>query len=289
MSIFLLKYLAKIPFSVLYRLSDVLYYVIYYIAGYRKNVVSENLKKAFPEKSSAEIAKIRKKFFRYFCDLTLETIKLQNMDNADFKKRVRITNPELPDLFYVQQKSIILLTMHYANWEWSSYLQACLKHRILAVYKPLHNLKYDTYINDNRKKFGAEMVPNRYVLRRILRARDNDETLALWMAGDQTPPLYHKFWLTFLNQEAMFYPGPAVIAHKFNYPVILQKTTRKARGQYEITFELLTENPSGYSDAEIMKLYIKKMEETIRKQPEYYLWSHKRWKHVRPAGVPLQE
>lgn len=136
---------------------------------------------------------------------------------------------------------------------------------------------------------GVEMIPNNHVLKQVIKSREKDETILLWLAGDQTPPLYHTFWLRFLNQDTLFYPGPASISRRFKYPVFFQKTIKTGRGHYETSFELLMEDPENYSEAGIMKAYIQKMEETIREQPEYYLWSHKRWKHKRPTDVSLHE
>jgi Kdo2-lipid IVA lauroyltransferase/acyltransferase len=181
-----------------------------------------------------------------------------------------------------------VLTMHYNNWEWGSAFPLFLKHKILGVYKPLHNLRFDHYMNRNRARFGAEMVSNSLILRRVIKAHNEQQPVFIWLAGDQTPPWFHKFWLMFLNQETMFYPGPAAISRRFNYPIIFQKTVKKKRGFYETTFEVLFENPAQFSETEIMKTYIRKMEETIREQPAYYLWSHKRWKNKRPENVPMK-
>lgn len=289
MGLFLLKQLARLPFGWLYLLSNFLFIVVYHVVGYRRKVVFENLKKAFPEKTENEIRQLSKRFYRHFSDLTFEVIKMGNMNAADFKKRVDVKNTDLLHQFYEQKRSLVTLTMHFNNWEWSSCLTLYVKHKPFAVYKPLHNEKFNNYLNRNRSKMGAEMIPNNQVLRRIIRARENDELFFLWLAGDQTPPWYHTFWLRFFNQEALFYPGPASISRRFNYPVIFQKTIKKSRGKYETSFEVLFENPKDYSEAQIMKAYIRKMEETIREQPAHYLWSHKRWKNQRPKDIPMMD
>ena len=287
MGIFLLKQIARLPFGSLYLLSKCLYIVVFHVIGYRRKVVLENLKNAFPEKSEKEIRQLRKQFYNHFSELTVEIIKLGNMDATDFKKRVVVKNIQLLHRYFEQKKSVVTLTMHFNNWEWSSCLALHLKHCSLGVYKPLHNRKYNDYINQNRSRMGAEMIPNSQVLRRIIKAREQDETFFLWLAGDQTPPWHFKSWFRFFNQDALFYPGPAAISRRFNYPVLFQKTIKKSRGIYETSFEVLFENPKDYSEAQIMKAYIQKMEETIREQPANYLWSHKRWKNKRPGNVPL--
>jgi len=283
-----LKLIARLPFVLIYLLSDIFYFFVYYVAGYRKKVVITNLRNAFPEKTDPGLKKIAKKYFHHFSDLMLESIKMSHMSVDDFKKRMIIVNPELVNQFYNQGKSVVVLTMHYNNWEWGCSFPLHQKHTILGVYKQLHNLKFDTFINRNRACMGAELVQNKNTLRRVLRAEKQNEPVFVWLAGDQTPHLEQEFWFTFLNQDALFYPGPAVISKKFNLPVFFQKIEKTGRGKYKTTFELLFENPSQYSEAEIIKAYIQRMEMVIREKPEFYLWSHRRWKHKRPEHLPLQ-
>ncbi|MBW6534414.1 MAG: lysophospholipid acyltransferase family protein [Mariniphaga sp.] len=282
-----LKLVARFPFWLIYGLSNLFYLVVYYFIGYRKKVVDQNLRNSFPEKSDAEIKKITKQFYRHFCDLTLEVIKLGHIKMKDFKKRMKVKNPELINRYFEHGKSVVVLTSHHNNWEWGSVFPLFLKHKILGVYKPLHNLQFDKYINGNRARFGAEMVPNSTVLRRVIKADKANEPVFIWLAGDQTPPANSKFWLKFLHQETPFYPGPAAISRRFNYPVIFQKTVKTKRGYYETSFEVLFENAKEYSETEVMMAYVQKMEETIYIQPAYYLWSHKRWKHKRSEDVPV--
>ncbi len=286
--LFFLKLFAKLPFWLIYFLSDVSYYAIYYGIGYRKKVVLENLRKSFPEMTEKERESIARKFFRHFCDLTLETIKMRSMPEKQFQKRVKAVNPEILAPYYEQGKSVVILSMHYNNWEWAVYLSKFLKHKALAVYKPLQDKQFDAYINKNRSRFGAELVKNAEVLRRVIKAEQQKEIIFLWLAGDQTPPGFHKTWFRFLNQDALFYPGPAAIAKRFNYPVFFQKMEKTKRGVYETTFELLFDDPTKISETEIIKTYIRKLEEVISEMPEFYLWSHKRWKHKRPANIELQ-
>jgi Kdo2-lipid IVA lauroyltransferase/acyltransferase len=286
--IFILKLVARFHFRALYFLSDMFFLLIYHVVRYRKKVVMENLQNSFPEKKEKELKQIARKFYRHFADLTLETIKLASIGETELKKRMTVKNPELINRYFEQKKSVVVLTMHYNNWEWGSAFPLFLRHKILGVYKPLHNLRFDHYMNRNRARFGAEMVSNSLILRRVIKAHNERQPVFIWLAGDQTPPWFHKFWLMFMNQETMFYPGPAAISRRFNYPVIFQKTVKKKRGFYETTFEVLFENPEQFSETEIMKTYIRKMEETISEKPAYYLWSHKRWKNKRPENVPMK-
>lgn len=285
--IFFLKLVARLPFPVIYFLSDILYFVVFYIVKYRKEVVLQNLKNSFPEKTTQEIKTIRKKHYRHFCDLVMESVKMFHMTKSDYERGMEIGNPEIINEYFEKGKSVVVLTMHYNNWEWSNCFPREVKHRILGVYKPLHNERFDKLMTEAREEQGTEMVPNAKVLRRVIKAQQDNELVFTWLAGDQTPPAFHSHWFTFLNQEAMFYPGPAFISKRFNQPVFYHKIEKKSRGKYISSFELLVENPQDFSENEILARYIQKMEEIIRIKPEFYLWSHRRWKHKRPEDIPL--
>lgn len=275
------------PLKALYLLSDFFYLLIFYLAGYRKKVVYNNLRNSFPEKTEKEIRKIRKRFFHHFADLVIEIIKVSSISEKELQKRMVIKNPEEINRFFEQRRSVVLITMHYNNWEWANISPSSLKHRVLAVYKPLHNQHFDEYFQNVRTRFNAEAIPMAHVLRRLVKANREKELVASGLIVDQTPPAFHKLWTMFLNQETLFYPGPAAISHKFNYPVAFVKIDKIKRGYYELIFETLFENPQNHSEEEIMRACVRKMEETIHAKPEYYLWSHRRWKHKRPSDVPL--
>lgn len=286
--IYFLKALAKFPFWFIYLLSDIFYRIVYYVVGYRKKVVLKNLRNSFPEKTEPEIKEITKKFYHYFSDLTLETVKMRGMKASDFEERMKVSNADVINNYFEQGRSVMVLAMHYNNWEWGTYLSMYLKHKSLAVYKPLKNVQFGKYFNQTRSRFNAELVQNDHILRCLLRHKKQNEPVFVWLAGDQSPISAHDYWFRFLNQEAMFYPGPAFISKKFNHAVFFQKLEKTGRGKYVTTFELLCENPIEKSEIEIIKIYIEKMEEIIREKPEFYLWSHKRWKRKRPGGIPLQ-
>ncbi len=286
--IFFIKIVAKLPFGIIYFISDIFYLFIYYLIGYRKSVVLTNLKNAFPEKTENEINRISKKFYLHFSDLTLETIKMSGMKTPDFEARMKVVNPELINDFFYKGRSVLVLTMHYNNWEWGTYISVHLKHKSLAVYRTLNNSQFDKFMNKTRSGFDAELVKDNHILRHLIRYEKLNIPVFVWLAGDQTPVAAHAFWFRFLNQEAMFYPGPAFISKRFNQPVFFQKIEKTERGKYLTTFEMLCENSQEKSETEIIKMYINKMEEIINKNPEFYLWSHNRWKRKRPEGIQLQ-
>jgi len=287
-AIFFLRQIARFPFWLIYFLSDIFYLVVYYIIGYRKKIVLDNLRNSFPEKSEKELKKISKKYFRHFCDLTLEAIKTHGMSESDANKRMVVKNADEVNRFYDQGKSVVVLTMHYNSWEWSNIIGKHQKHEVLAIYKPMTSLPFNVFMNEGRERFGVTALKDSLTLRTVIEKKKKNELVFIWLAADQTPPAFHKFWMQFLNQDALFYPGPASISKRFNYPVFFQTTKKVKRGYYETSYELLFENSKDISEAKIMSTFVMKMEELIREKPEYYLWSHRRWKHKRPENIPLQ-
>ncbi len=287
-AIFFLRQIARFPFWLIYFLSDIFYLVVYYIIGYRKKIVLDNLRNSFPEKSEKELKKISKKYFRHFCDLTLEAIKTHGMSESDANKRMVVKNADEVNRFYDQGKSVVVLTMHYNSWEWSNIIGKHQKHEVLAIYKPMTSLQFNVFMNEGRERFGVTALKDSLTLRTVIEKKKKNELVFIWLAADQTPPAFHKFWMQFLNQDALFYPGPASISKRFNYPVFFQTTKKVKRGYYETSYELLFENSKDISEAKIMSTFVMKMEELIREKPEYYLWSHRRWKHKRPENIPLQ-
>ena len=282
-----IRIISLLPFWVVFILSDVLFFLLFYVVGYRKKVVLENLRNSFPEKTETEIKQITKKFFQHLADLSVETLKMNGMNAKDYHKRFKVKNPELLNSYFERGQSVVVLTSHFNNWEWGNGFPLYLKHRILGVYKPLHNSVFDEFQKNTRSKFGAELVADSKILRRVITAEKNNEPVFTWLAGDQNPPFSTKFWFRFLNQDTIFFQGPAVISRKFNHPVIFQETKKTWRGKYEVRFELLYENPKNQTDNDIILAFIQRMEKLINERPEYYLWSHRRWKHKLPDGVEV--
>jgi Kdo2-lipid IVA lauroyltransferase/acyltransferase len=286
--VFLCKITARLPFWVIYRLADLFYVFLYYIYKYRRKIVHTNLSLSFPEKSPEEIKRITKKYYHHLSNVGLETIKFYGMTEKQIKDRLKINNLDLYEEYGKQGKSMIVLAMHYNNWEWSHYMQKFIKAQLLVVYNPVKkNKKLERFILDTRERFGAITVPVGQAVRTALEYDGGEKLGSLMLAADQTAPAYSQFWTTFLNQETAFFIVPAKIAIKTNRPIIMHHTKRLGRGQYEVFHYKLIENPSEYTPEEIMLVYVKKLEEIIQAEPEYWLWSHRRWKHKRPENVEL--
>lgn len=285
--IIVLRFIALLPFPVLYFLSDLAYYILFYGIGYRRKVVFNNLTRSFPDKTADEIREISLNYYRHLCDLFFESAKMSRMSADDFRMRMKIRNFEEINRYFEVGRNVIALSSHYCNWEWQSFLSLYLRHHVIGAYKPLQNEKFDLFLNNIREQLGCEVVSMPVTLRRIIEAANRKELVFIWLAADQTPPWNHKFWTLFFNQEAMFFNGPAKIARRFRYPVFFQYTRKIDRGRYETGFELLFENPEEVDEHVIIKTYVERLESLIREKPEYYLWSHKRWKHKRPERLSL--
>jgi len=285
--ILLLKGVSYLPFGLLYLLSDAMYLVVYHLVKYRRGVVESNLRNSFPGKEEAWIAQTAGDYYRYMCDIFVETLKTRTLSAEQLARRMVIVNPEVLNRFYDQGKSVTVMAVHYGNWEWLEHMHLHIRHRQLFVYKPMSNEFFNRFMNGIRSRFGGETTAMNVLLRKLIKARQAGERVMTWLAADQTPPWYHSFWTRFLNQETQFFRGPAQIAKRFGQPVVLQTIRRKSRGHYETSFEVLFEHPEGVDEETIILTYVAKIEAHIQRDPACYLWSHRRWKHHRPDEHPL--
>ena len=271
-----------LPMRVLYVLSDIIYIFVYYLVGYRKKVVRHNLQLSFPDKTKAELLRIEKRAVQHFVDQFMELVKSFTISEKELHKRMSITNPELPDAYYEEKKSIILLSGHYANWEWvTCTVNNSLRHDLSVVYKKLKNKYFDRLIQRSRNKFGVKVVPTKEFYPEILTNLKNKKTGAYGFLADQSPKKeLIKYWGNFMGMEIPVVIGPETIARKLNLPVFYFKTVRLRRGFYQSTFVLLEENPKQAAPYKITNKYMSELEKQIRKNPEYYFWTHKRFKHL---------
>jgi KDO2-lipid IV(A) lauroyltransferase len=279
----LLTLLSLLPFWLLYALSDLLFFLVYRILKYRKTVVLENLHNAFPEKSSEELNTIARKFYHHFCDLLVESFKLKTISEKELAKRMVVSNPELVNQYFAEGQSVLVLTMHYNNWEWNSFLPYYLKHRCLLVYNPARNLTWDGFINRMRSRFGGELISTKKIVKTVLNYKKKQQSTFTWLCSDQRPKINTRFWTTFLNQDAGFFPGAEALAKHTNFTVLYQHIEKMKRGYYQTHFEVLAERPAELPADEVLHRYVSKIEGIIQERPEFYLWSHKRWKHKRPT------
>lgn len=287
--LFPLWLLTLLPLPILYLLSDLIFLILFYLVQYRKNVVIENLSLAFPEKSTNEIRKISIGFYRYLCDYFVESIYLMNMSEKECSKRYKYTNPEILNKYYHSKQNIILAISHYGNWEWACNLNHHCSYIIYGVYKPLSNKIFDRLFIYLRGKYDSVPVHMKHTFRYIKNSIDKKELFALYLVGDQRPPTGDlEFWTTFLNQDTPVITGMDKIARKYNFPVIFMAVKRLRRGYYEVTFEVISDNPSAESTFGIAEKYIRRVEKLIHSSPEYWLWSHKRFKYKAEKYKPVK-
>lgn len=272
-----------LPFPVFYLFSDIIFVIVYYVLGYRKKVVTENLRNSFPEKSETEISELRRRFFRYFCDMSLEIFKTLTISKSSMLKHCRFDEESLRMIkkLYNEKKSIILVLGHLGNWEWGGNTFSIMcKQQLYVIYHPLENKYFNRMIIGMRTRFGTKLIKMKNTFRDM--AAMKYEINATAFIADQTPHPDNAYWTTFLNQDTPVFWGTEKIARKLNYPIVFINTKKIKRGRYEIFAEILCENPSSTSNGEISDMHTKKLEEEIRKNSEIWLWSHKRWKHKRP-------
>ena len=267
------------PFWLLYRISDFLYVVIYYLVGYRKKVVIENLKNAFPDKPESEIKLIAKKFYQHLCDLLVESIKTITMSERYVQRHLKFHHSKDLDKIFDKGKSIIIVMGHFGNWEFGgpSFSLNC-KHQLKVIYQVLSNPDFEKLFSTARTKFGTRIVPRKNMLRSMV--ADKKELTATALIADQVPSnVISGNWLRFLNQDTLVHIGPEKVAKMFNYPVVYIHIDKAKRGYYEITPTILFENPKETENFEITTAFFSRLEAEIKKKPEIWLWSHRRWKH----------
>ena len=280
----LYRLISWLPFPLLYTAAWFAYLVLYYVAGYRKAVVRQNLGRAFPDKSEAEITALAKAFYRRLAQVAFEIVKARRMRREQFLERVRLVNPEkMRAASNGYQNSVIVLTIHQGNWEWMLHgATIALDIPIDPVYKPLHNSTVDRLIYDIRSQFGSRPLSMAESTRDILRRRR--EFRIFVMVADQSPIRRERgYWTTFMNQEAAFYQGAETIAKMTGFPVLFAQCRRLRTGYYEIEFHEVATPPYDRESHDIIDTYVGLAEQAIRSEPESWLWSNRRWKRDRTA------
>ncbi len=268
-----------IPLRILYLFSDLVYFFLYYIFGYRKKIVYDNIRRSFPELPENEIKRLVRLSYKNLSDVLVEGIKGFTMTKSQLKRHHKVLNPEVLDEYYDKGISIITLPNHYGNWEWgamSPALQA--KHKIVALYKPLSNKYIDGFMRKNRSRTGS-FLGSIYNTGRIFEEYTENGPSLFILASDQSPSNAKKaYWVKFLGRDTAFLHGPETYARRHNLPVFFVDIQRVKRGFYELDLILLTENPNDLAPGELTQMYAAKLESVIREKPENWLWSHRRWK-----------
>lgn len=277
------KYFSKLPFFVLYGISDIAYFIIHRIVGYRKKVVIENLRNSFPEKSEEEIIQIAKKFYQHIADLFIEFLKGYSISEKEIMARVKIVNLEIIKQYTDKNQSVIIVTGHIGNWEWLLHPLNLTGIPIDIVYQKLSSPLFNKLTLFIRSRFAiTPLIEKNDTLRKTVERKDITRAIAL--GSDQSPQNWKSaYWTTFMNQDSGFFTGTERIARKFDYPVVFSEMRRVKRGYYEIEFTEIA-SPEEFNNlpmGEITERFVRILDVSINKYPADYLWSHRRWKHKR--------
>jgi KDO2-lipid IV(A) lauroyltransferase len=276
---------SKLPFRILYIISDVIFLLFFYVIGYRKKAVLDNLKLVYPDKNEKVLKKIQKQFFRHFVDTLIEAIKAITISEESIKKRYTYKNTDLLDEIYNEGKSIILVGSHYGNWEWVVGMPLTAKIDCYTSYTKIQNKNFENLIKESRSKFGMKCVKSSEIIKEIVKnVKDKKQGLYL-LVSDQSPQIKkNQYWTEFLNVNVPIFTGAEMISKKFDFAVVNMNTTKTKRGYYESEFILITDTPKELEKNVITDTYLRLTEEHVHKEPNYYLWSHKRFKHKDKAS-----
>lgn len=272
-----------LPFPVLYFLSDCVCFLIYRIFKYRKRVVRGNIALALPHLTEEERTNIEKKFYAHLCDLFLEMIKTLSISKKEIEKRYTFSNMEVYYELEKKEKSIALLCAHYASYEWAVSMNYHIHFMGYGVYKKLANPYFDKLVRKIRSKFKSNLIDSKETIPTMASNFRNKNYSLYGLVSDQSPKLsatHH--WEKFMGIEVPVHTGGEMLAKKYDMNVIFLKTKKLKRGHYEGSFEILCdENIKEIPNYEITSNFLKLVEQQIYDAPEFYLWTHKRWKHMR--------
>ncbi len=277
--------LSYLPLNILYLFTDFFFLLLITVFPYRKKVIQNNLRNSFPEKSEKEIKQLTRKFYRHFTDLLAEGVKNLSMSKEEYLKRFKVKNPELLEELYKKNKDVLLISGHYNNWEWLIVSQNFLfAHQAFGIGMPLSSKFWDKKVNEKRQRFGMKVIHAKNYKQEL--NHFNQQPKAVLVLSDQSPADSHKsFWMTFLNQETAVLFGAEIMAHQLNCAVVFFITRKIKRGFYEMELQLITVNPHEKKWGEITTEHVRLLEKEIMKKPEYWLWSHKRWKRKIPENL----
>lgn len=273
-----------LPFWLLYRVSDFFYFFLYHVVGYRKKVVRENLKNSFPEKTQTELREIERRYYHYLADYMMESMKMMRLTKEEMLKRMKFHGIDLYLRLIEEHGGIVVAMPHYANFEWTLGMKILMKPEDVAVqvYKPLRNKYMDKMFQNIRSRFGGYNVAKHSAVRETVRLKRDGKKMVLALIADQAPSWSDvAYWTTFLNQDTDFMNGSERFAKLLNFPMMYCDIKKTKRGYCEATFELMSDKPKETADGQLTEMFVRRIEQTILRDPAYWLWSHKRWKHKR--------
>jgi KDO2-lipid IV(A) lauroyltransferase len=275
--------ISYLPYFLLRWLSSIFFIFLFFIFSYRKKIVVANISASFPSKSKQEINEISKQFYKHFCDVLLESFKTFTISKKQLHKHLICKNPEILNKYYEEGKNVIITIGHYNSWEFLlTGFNTFIKHNAAVLYQPLSNSYFDEKTYRTRSAFGTKMIP-------VSKAGEYFKTqqpslTATVFAIDQSPSNPNRaYWTRFLNQDTGVLFGAEKYAKEYNYPVVYVRINKIKRSYYSFEFVDMFPDPSGTQYGEITQGITKQLETDIIKKPEFWLWSHRRWKHKRPT------
>lgn len=277
---FLCYPLALLPLALLYVLAGPLYLVLNYVVRYRRKVILENLRNSFPEKTPKEIRKIKNRYYWHLTQIAVEMVKMLVLPRCILRKRYRCSNPELVNRYFDEGRSVILMSSHYNNWEWMILaLDEMFKHHGVGVGKPNSDKVFEKLVNRARTRYGTEVVFADTVRDVFEHYESQHIPVAYMMLSDQSPNNKKRCYVTdFLHQRTGMIFGAEHFARKYNIPVLYYEVVKERIGKYRVDVQLITDDPSDCAEYGITQRYVELLEQTIRRKPQYWLWSHRRWK-----------
>ena len=276
----LLTAVAWLPLGILYILSDIAYLIIYYLVRYRRDTVRYNLELVFGKENRKHTAAIEKRFYRHLCDCIVETVKLLHISDREIDSRVEVTNGEYIDNIIRSGHSVVLFLGHYGNWEWVQAIIHHFKEPLVGgqVYQPLHDKVMDRVMLRIRSRFGLECIERKHAVRRLINIVNGGELFVIGFISDQRPsPKGPQGRTHFLGQDTTFITGGEKLGNHVNAEFVYLRMEKTSRGHYRLTFCPIVPIPDDNGENPYACGFMKMLEDTIHKAPEYWLWSHKRW------------
>ncbi|NNE01574.1 MAG: lipid A biosynthesis acyltransferase [Eudoraea sp.] len=272
-----------LPDRLFYGFSNLIFFLLYYVIGYRKEVVIDNLKLTFPEKSEKELQLIRKKFYKHLCDLFLEMIRPMHFSKEQIKERFKVLNIEVINEIE-KEKSVLVVCSHYANWEWNVSINNYISSNGFAIYQRIENVYFNKRIKKMRSKWNTTPIEQRDTVKTVIKNEQNSIRGVYGLVSDQSPMASKaQYWSEFMGITVPVFNGAESLAKKLDLAVVFMKVSKVKRGYYQVEFIPITTHGKETKEHEITEQFLRLTEQQIKERPEHYLWTHRRWKHRQKA------
>lgn len=278
---FIFGSVAKLPWWALYLLSDFFFFLLYHVIWYRRKLVMRNLHTAFPEMNPEELNDLSIQYYRNFCDQILETIKLFKASPDKISERFEV-DTAVYDKLYAEGKHVLQATSHQFNWEWGNWiLNHHTKFQLRIIYMIQRNKDVERLVNEYRTRYGTELIPANDL--KVMMTEPNKPSMTVFLSDQNPSDRRRAYWTEFFGREVPFHKGLEILARRKGYAVVFDEIIRVKRGHYKSVSKLAFADGSKTSEGEITEAYVRFLEESIKRQPENWMWTHNRWKHARQS------